>query len=75
MGSNPLVATKAKGKKLGKQAKEKGKVPKPKGKKQTKEKGKKNDVLFESPAMHIRSKKFDPCNLAMSTTSKRRLSS
>ena len=38
-GSNPLVATKAKGMKLAKQTKEKRKVLKPKAKKQTKEKG------------------------------------
>jgi hypothetical protein len=56
-GSNPLIVTKAKGKKLAKQAKEKRKLLKPKGKKQTKEKGKKNEVLFESPAMGTRIKK------------------
>ena len=32
-----------------------------KAKKQIKEKGKKNDVLFESPAMGTSSKKVDPC--------------
>jgi hypothetical protein len=56
-GSNPQVATKAKGKNPAKQAKEKGKLLKPKAKKQTKEKGQKDDVLFESPAMGTRSKK------------------
>ena len=73
-GSNPLVAMKAKRKKLAKQAKQKGKLLKPKAKKQTKDKGKKNDVSFESPAMGTRSKKVDPGSLAMSTRSKRRLS-
>ncbi|PVH35295.1 hypothetical protein PAHAL_7G144300 [Panicum hallii] len=58
-GSNPL--------------RREGKVLKPKIKKQTKEKGKKNDVSFESPAMHTRSKRVDPYSPAMSTRSKRRL--
>jgi len=65
---------KAKRKKLAKQAKQKGKLLKPKAKKQTKEKGKKDAVLFESPAMGTRTKKVDPCSPVMSTRSKRRLS-
>ena len=56
-GSNPIVATKAKEKKPAEQAKEKGKLLKPKAYKQTKEKGQKNNVLLESPAMGTRSKK------------------
>ena len=73
-GSNPLVAAKEKGKKLANKAKEKGKLLKPKAKKQTKDKGKNNEVLFESPAMGTRSKKVDSSSPAMSTRSKRRLS-
>ena len=73
-GSNPLVAAKEKGKKLANKAKEKEKLLKPKAKKQTKDKGKKNEVLFESPAMATRSKKVDSSSPAMSTRSKRRLS-
>ena len=73
-GSNSLVAAKEKGKKLANKAKEKGKLLKPKAKKQTKDKGKKNEVLFESPAMGTRSKKVDSSSPAMSTRSKRRLS-
>ena len=71
---NPLVAAKEKGNKLANKAKEKGKLLKPKAKKQTKDKGKKNEVLFESPAMGTRSKKVDSSSPAMSTRSKRRLS-
>ncbi|PUZ58366.1 hypothetical protein GQ55_5G504100 [Panicum hallii var. hallii] len=73
-GGNPLVAAKEKGKKLANKAKDKGKLMKPKAKKQTKDKGKKNDVSFESPAMDTRSKKVDSCSPAMSTRSKRKLS-
>ncbi|PUZ61415.1 hypothetical protein GQ55_4G274400 [Panicum hallii var. hallii] len=70
---NPLVAAKEKGNKLANKAKDKGKLMKPKAKKQTEDKGKKNDVSFESPAMATRSKKVDSCSPAMSTRSKRQL--
>jgi len=73
-GSNQLFPSKGKGKKQAKQDKDKGNLQKPKAKKQTKEKEKKNDVLFDSPAMGTRSKKVDPGSPAMSTRSKRRLS-
>ena len=43
---NPLVAAKEKGNKLANKAKDKGKIMEPKAKKQTKDKGKKNDVSF-----------------------------
>jgi len=71
---NPLVAAKEKGNKLANKAKDKGKLMKPKAKKQTKDKGKKNYVSFESPAMGTRSKKVDSSSPAMSTRSKRKLS-
>jgi hypothetical protein len=54
---NPLVSAKEKGNKLANNAKDKGKLMKPKANKQTKDKGKKNDVSFESPTMGTRSKK------------------
>jgi uncharacterized protein YxeA len=54
---NPLVAAKEKGNKLTNKAKDKGKLMKPKAKKQTEDKGKKKDVSFESPAMSTRSKR------------------
>jgi hypothetical protein len=65
---------KKKGNNLANKAKDKGKLVKPKAKKQTKDKGKKNDVSFESPAMGTRSKKVDSCSPAASTGSKRKLS-
>src|SRR5688572_248649 len=69
-GSNPIAATKPKWR----NAQGKVKLSNPKGKKETKEKGKKSGVLFDSPAMVTRRKKVDPATPAISPRSKRRLS-